>query len=252
MISTERKYLFSALLLSTFLFFIASFPAYASEVKITHAEEVELNGNADKQENKTDNQGSITSEASAGIATLTIFADPTSSTIGSSWTSYDLGTHAFITVRNISTSNITVGKLSGIAPGKTVSIGSWGNKAEHKGLWYNLEAYFVYKNKAYAGRVSYAMALDSTKLATLNTYIKNKDSWSNTNNCSTFASGVWNSVASSAEKISAGLPNTPKNLANNIKSKWPTQYGTDWAVPYNYVVYYAQGTGAPIKSTIFK
>ncbi len=220
---------------------------FAGELVV--AEQTTLKTNK-SQNNDLSNE--ITPYAYAGIATLTIFADPTSSTIGSSGLSYDLGTHAFITVKNISTSNITIGKLGSIAPGKTVSIGTWGNKTEHKGLWYNLEAYYVYKNNAYSKRVSYSIALDETTLATLNTYIKNNDYWSNTSNCSSFAASAWNSVASSGDKISAGVPKTPKNLANNIKSKWPEQYRTGLSVPYNYVVYYAQGNGTPLKSTTFK
>ena len=96
------------------------------------------------------------------------------------------------------------------------------------------------------------MALSDISLATINAYIKNNDYWSNTTNCSSFAAGAWNSVAVSADKISAGVPNTPKNLATNIKSRWPTQYKTNLAVPYNYVVYYAQGSNLPIKSSIYK
>ncbi len=194
----------------------------------------------------------IVAGAYAGIATITIYADPSASKTGSSGLSFDLGTHAFITVKNISNSNITVGKLSGIAPGKTVSIGTWGNKTEHKGLWYNLESYFVSKNSAYTGRISYSAALTSTELSALTAYIKNNDSWSNTTNCSSFAAGAWNSAVSSADKLSAGTPNTPKKLAANIKSKWPKQYKTGLSVPYNYVVYYAQGSGAPIKSVTYK
>lgn len=235
------------------------FTLLLSGLQFVHAEEAipaeptptqEQNVGVGKRNDKSD--GEITTQASAGIATLTIYADPTSSTIGSSGLSYDLGTHAFITVKNISASNITVGKLGLIAPGKTVSIGTWGNKSEHSGLWYNLEAYYIYKNAAYSKRVSYSMALTDTTLSTLNTYIKNNDYWSRTTNCSSFASGAWNSAAVSTDKISAGIPNTPKNLANNIKSKWPTQYRTGLSVPYNYVVYYAQGSGTPIKSTIYK
>lgn len=215
------------------------------------AEEVQLKERGHEKVKDSDSD-SITTQAYAGIATLTIFADPSASSVGSSGLNYDFGTHAFITVKNISTSNITVGKLGSIAPGKTVSIGTWGNKSEHRGLWYNLESYFVYKSNAYTKRVSYATALTEISLATLNTYIKNNDYWSNTTNCSSFAAGAWNAVAVSTDKISAGVPSTPKNLANNIKSKWPTQYRVGYSVPYSYIVYYAQGNGTPIKSTIYK
>lgn len=236
-----------------FIFVLLCIPSFSHAEKTTYAEPTNIEQAISDTSNKTHKQDNRESSgAYAGIATLTIFADPTTSTIGSSGLSYDLGTHAFITVKNISTSNITVGKLSGIAPGKTVSIGTWGNKSEHTGLWYNLEPYFVYYKSAYAKRVSYSMALTSTSLGTLNTFIKNNDYWSKTTNCSSFSASAWNSVAASADTISAGVPNTPKNLANNIKSKWPSQYKTGFEVPYNYVVYYAQGTGLPIRSTEFK
>ena len=244
-----RNFLLSAVFLFTLL--MTCVPTlYAQEI-VNESPDVNASERLDhnnKIKKVSDANGEITTQAYAGIATLTIFADPSASTIGSSGLSYDLGTHAFITVKNISTSPITVGKLGSIAPGKTVSIGTWGNKSEHKGLWYNLESYFVYKNSAYKNRVSYSMALSDTSLSTLNTYIKNNDYWSNTTNCSSFASGAWNSVAVTSDKISAGLPNTPKNLASNIKSKWPTQYKTGYVVPYDYVVYYAQGSGTPIRS----
>jgi hypothetical protein len=242
------------LLLGMVATFILCLPSFTLAAKTTIAEPIDT---AETESYSLDAISQETAEniaalASDGIATLTIFADPTSSTIGSSGLSYDLGTHAFITVKNISTANITVGRLSGIAPGKTVSVGTWGNKSEHKGLWYNLESYFVYKNSAYSGRVSYSLTLTSTTLDSLTAYIKSNDYWSNTTNCSSFAAGAWNSAAGSTDKISAGIPNTPKKLANNIKSKWPTQYKTGLSVPYNYVVYYAQGSGAPLKSAVYK
>lgn len=91
------------------------------------------------------------------IAVLTVFADPTSNGSGSSGGdgSSAFGTHAFITVKNVSSSNITVGKFSNIAPGTSMSLGTWGNKSEHKGLWYELEAYFINASSStYSARVS--------------------------------------------------------------------------------------------------
>jgi hypothetical protein len=55
----------------------------------------------------------------------------------------------------------------------------------------------------------------------------------------------------SQDKLSAGTPKTPKKLADNIKAKWPTQYAVKYSVPYYYAVYYAQGTGAPKRSTVY-
>jgi hypothetical protein len=186
-------------------------------------------------------------------AILTIFADPSSGGTGSSGGGSGslFGTHAFITIKNNSTSSITIGRLSGIAPGKTVSVGTWGNTAEHKGLWYNLEGYFVSKYSFYSGRVSVNYLLSSSQLSTLTSFIINNDSWSLTYNCSSFAVGAWNKVVDSYARLSAGVPNSPKALAASIKSKFPG-YSTGANVPWNYVVYYANGTGTPIKSTVYK
>lgn len=195
-----------------------------------------------------------TAAVTAPVALLTIFADPTYGGSGSSGSNgaFDFGTHAFITVRNVSNSNMNVGRFSGIAPGKTMSIGTWGNKSEHTGLWYELESYFVYNNSAYQGRISVAYLLDSGQLNTLNSYITYNDYWSTFTNCSSFAVNAWNNVVDYSYRLGAGVPNTPKNLANSIKAKWPNGYSVGASVTYNYLVYYANGTGSPIRSTIYR
>ena len=137
-----------------------------------------------------------------------------------------------------------MGNLAGIAPGRTISVGTWGNKSEHVGLWYNLETLFVNRNGAYGGRVSAAYIMNASELSKLNSFIISHDAYSAyANNCSTFASGAWNTIAPPVWQISAGVPNTPKNLAGNIKAKLPYSVGA--AVPYYYNVYFAQGAGAP-------
>ena len=187
------------------------------------------------------------------VAMITIFADPTNGGAGSSGGdgSSTFGTHAFITVKNMSQSNINIGKFSGIVPGKTMSIGTWGNKSEHTGLWYNLESYFVYYNNAYASRVSASYLITATQLNTLNSYVINNDRWSLLTNCSSFASGAWNSVVDSAYRLGAGVPSTPRNLSNSIKAKFPGA-PTGGLVPYNYFVYYANGTGSPVRSSVYR
>ena len=187
----------------------------------------------------------------SAAAVITIFADGTSGGAGSSGSNgSSFGTHTFITVKNVSSQNIQVGKFSGIAPGKSMSLGTWGNKTEHKGLWYNIEAYFIYKNGFYANRVSTFYILTASQLATLNSYIINNDYWSLSWNCSSFAVGAWNSAVASSYRLSAGFPNTPASLANNIRATGGYQTGA--AVPWNYIVYYAQGTGSPKASTVYK
>lgn len=197
-------------------------------------------------------EGAKMAPMSSGVAILTIFSDPTHSGSGSSGGSgFDFGTHSFITIMNISGSNIQVGNLSGIGNYKTVSVGTWGNKSEHNGLWYNLESRFVNVNGSYGPRVSKSYVVSASELATLNSYIINNDAWSLTNNCSSFAAAAWNASTLSSFHVSAGVPKTPKKLANNIMSNFPSSYQVGANVPWNYVVYYAQGTGAPVKSTVY-
>lgn len=182
------------------------------------------------------------------VAVLRMFSVGANNTRGSSGDdgSSAFGTHSFITVKNISGSNLTIGGLSGITDGKTVSLGTWGNKSEHKGLWYNLESEMIASFNTYGGRVSTHMWLTKEQLNNLNYFITNRDSWSYTNNCSSFAVRAWNYV--SDNKYSAGSPNTPRNLAFSIRDG---AYSIDVAVPQDYKVYYANGTSAPVKSNVW-
>jgi|GEM_PF-1734513 len=197
-----------------------------------------------------------TASVPQAVAMITVFADPsyTSGSFGSAISSGDFsvltGSHGFITVRNVSSQSITVGKASGIASGGTISLGTWGNRSEHVGLWYNLEAYFLAHGAA-SGRISVSYLLTAVQLNTLNSFIINNDSWTTSSNCSNFASRAWNSVVDQSYQLSAGTPNTPKNLANSIKSKF-SGYSTGYPVPYVYVVYYANKTNSIIKSSVYK
>jgi hypothetical protein len=188
------------------------------------------------------------------VAVLSIFVDPTETLRSSSGLSIDSGRHAWITIRNVGNTTINVGKLSGVAPGKTISVGTWGDTSrtkEHNGIWYNLESWLINKENDLNARISVGYALKASELNRLNNYIINNDRWSKPYNCSSFASGAWNTSVESYMRVGAGSPNTPKNLANNIKAKWGN-YATNAAIPYAYNVYYAQGTGLPKQSTVFK
>lgn len=204
-----------------------------------------------------DNSGASAQSAQSIVAVLTIFADPSPSTgasVSANPCSYvDCGTHAFITVKNLSSSNITVGRF-GLPYGKTMTLGTWGNKSEHKGMWYNLEPYFIYYNGAYAGRISLSYGLNASELASLNAKIATYDKWSSTYPCSRFAKDVWNAATISEYDMSDGYPHTPKNLADYLKNHpvFKQFIAIGAPVPYNYDVYYAQGsTGTPKKSTVY-
>jgi hypothetical protein len=177
------------------------------------------------------------------VAELSIYADSGSS---SSWSTDG---HAWITIKNISSSNITVGYFGNIAPNKMMSLGTWGNKNEHTGLWYDLESYFYSNINAFTTSKSISMSINATQLNTVNSYILNHDSWSVLNNCSSFACGLWNSVSST--QLSAGIPNTPTSLRISIINSGYYVY-TGRAMSWDYIVYYAQGSGSvPIASTEF-
>jgi methionine-rich copper-binding protein CopC len=194
------------------------------------------------QASETETQMNNAVRATNAVAEVRIFSDSSgeSSIINTSG-------HAWLTVKNISSSNITVGKFS-IQPNKTITLGTWGNTDEHHGLWYSLEAYNVYKQSAWSDRVSLLVEIDSTALSTLTSHIINYDKWSITNNCSSFAVKGWNKICSTT--LSAGVINTPTNLKNSIVNTGLSSTGI--AVPYDYVVYYANGSNTPIRSSVFK
>ena len=50
--------------------------------------------------------------------------------------------HAFLTIKNCTSTSIIVGGIT-VVPYEEISIGTWGNKEPHTGIWYNLESYLV-------------------------------------------------------------------------------------------------------------
>lgn len=128
------------------------------------------------------------------------------------------GTHAFLVYENTSSEDYYVGKYL-LESGEMVTIGTWGNKEDGKGIYYNLEAYFINKHSAYEGRVSLTISFSNTELATMNGVISNNNYWTLAHNCATFATRVWNSISGSSLKIGAGLIHNPSTVATNIKKK---------------------------------
>lgn len=118
--------------------------------------------------------------------------------------------HAFIIVYNISTSPLVVGHMS-VPAGGSVTVGIFGNRPAHAGVWYNIEG-----NHQISG-ISLSTALTASDLATVNSVINSGDYYNAiTHNCAHFAASVWNSITASAYHIS-GI--TPTALYNSINSK---------------------------------
>lgn len=115
---------------------------------------------------------------SSYVAELQVFSDGTENIQnGSSGLSLDTVVHSFISVKNISNSNIVVGKLQ-VATRKTMVLGTWGNKDEHKGLWYNLEPKFIRDKGDYDNKVSLKANLISDYMNSLKRFITvNDDQW---------------------------------------------------------------------------
>lgn len=93
---------------------------------------------------------------------------------------------------------------------------------ERTGVWINQELYKAQSIPAYARRRSLSAEFASQSaidgmINKVKTYITENDSWSITNNCSSFASGIWNFVTN--DNLSAGTINTPRELKKSIESR---------------------------------
>lgn len=119
--------------------------------------------------------------------------------------------HSFIVIENISSSSITVGHMS-VPAGSSVTVGTFGNRSTHTGIWYNIEGYTGVSYACYG----LTTGLTSSELSTVNSKINANDTWTLTKNCSYFAKQVWNSIASSSYQISGG---NPADIVTSIKSK---------------------------------
>lgn len=134
------------------------------------------------------------------VATMLVVSAPSSGISSGSG-------HAFLVIKNTSDSEITVGHMP-VGTHDSVTIGTFGNRSAHCGIWYNVEGY-------HRPSPSYGLLMGVTPkdLATINRTINSNDSWSLSNNCSSFAAKVWNAV-NPTKNLSGG---TPAILANNIQ-----------------------------------
>ena len=141
--------------------------------------------------------------------------------------------HAFVTFTNTSSLSKQVGVFN-VYSGQEVTIGTRGGNCGHVGVWYNSEAYKLHYLGSYSDRVSLSMYITQAELNTLNSLIASGDTWTITNNCSSFASRVWNSISSI--QLSAGIINNPGTLKNSIKavSGYQTCRGIQNSTPVGY------------------
>ncbi|MCM1568487.1 MAG: hypothetical protein NC081_03455 [Roseburia sp.] len=92
------------------------------------------------------------------------------------------GVHAFLLYQNTSPSAQMLAGVT-VQPGQSITIGTYGNKNDGKGVYVNLEAYYAKNYKAYNNRVSISKSLSSSQFSTINKTINKNNKWTSTNNC---------------------------------------------------------------------
>ncbi|MGE8660728.1 hypothetical protein [Bifidobacterium longum] len=106
-------------------------------------------------------------------------------------------------ITNLSGSTADIAGIN-VADGKSITASTWDESVdvsrEYKGLWLNLYSK-LNSNGINLQNVSIQLPLRQIDLDTVNSNIKNNDRWGYLNNCSTFASKIWNSIASGSSKV---------------------------------------------------
>lgn len=158
--------------------------------------------------------------------TLTVYVSDDAQ--GSSFYS---GGHAFISIRNNSMISLSGGYMP-IKPLEEITIGNWGNLSQHSGVWYNLESY---RANEFTSNVTVSCTFGIASLGSVNTYIINQnDGWSISNNCATFAAGVWSIVSN--DSLNVGFFSPVADLYASVSSK--SYCVDDLSVPSNSTVGY--------------
>lgn len=163
------------------------------------------------------------------VAEVTIF----STTGPDDGSSINTSGHSWIAVKNISSSTIGVGKMN-VGPGLEITLGTWGNINQHRGMWYNIESYAA-NHGAYSGRASLTTTITQSKLDLLNVAIVYTNGWSLGAPCSSAAAKLWNTV--SDIRLSNGTPSTPTSLRQSIMSKsgYQLNRSIQYTTPIGYV-----------------
>jgi hypothetical protein len=141
--------------------------------------------------------------------------------------------HSFISVKNISESDITVGKFV-LPAGEEVTLGGWAASG-HVGTWYNLEAVYYDLGK-YDTVKSLSKNIGAESLLNANKHIVDNDRWEFFYNCTAFATEVWNAAANGDEIIFDNLP-TPNALKDKI-GEFKNAAGVKKLVNYSAVGYF--------------
>lgn len=131
--------------------------------------------------------------AGATVATLSIHSDGSQHIYG--W-------HSFLSIKNKSSGDLTIlGTV--VRKDKSISIATYGNQNYGPGIYTNLDAYRISKDKAFSNRVTLSTNIDKATLNKVEQLCYDNNQHGAYLNCSWFAGKVWNSVAPKYKKVTS-------------------------------------------------
>ncbi len=122
--------------------------------------------------------------------------------------------HAFLLLTNNSGETLDLCGFS-LAQGESATISTW-SLTERFGVWFNIESAFVKQRVKYTDRLSVTCPVTAEGLAEINGYLREKNRWSVTTNCTAFTLGLYNLLVAEENKIEIEGLLTPKKLKNEI------------------------------------
>lgn len=124
--------------------------------------------------------------------------------------------HAYVSIENISDSDIVLGKGYTLPSGQLVTIASWEFDA-HGGIWFNIEPTYISQGW-FVNRKSVTREADANAIARVNEYLlkSETDKWTIFNNCTHFAARLWN-VAADGEDDDVDVKMFPADLEKEVK-----------------------------------
>lgn len=156
--------------------------------------------------------GTAPAEDSVARLVLYVQADDSDSVL-------NISGHAFLVVENVSDTEQIVGGMV-LAPGSSISLGTYGNTSEHSGLWYGLEDFLDSSGRySYSSCISIQTSLNAGQLAVLDQNLRQADHWSTVYNCAAFAAAMWNSVC--ADTVEPETPCSPATLKAEMMRRYP-------------------------------
>lgn len=137
--------------------------------------------------------------------------------------------HAFLVIENHSTFAISICEKT-IQPNTRMTIGTFGNRSDHNGVWFNVEA-----NRTLSPCYMIAATLEQDQLAQISSLISRHNDFDGTNyNSANFALDVWNEFVDFSHNFVVNSDN-PFELFISLKMLYDDENAPD-SVSQNRVV----------------